>query len=65
MHFSCLHRHCLPVLGLGLVHSHDHLLPGHILHAVVEIILQDGERLHVIELHLDLHQGKEFCGYFN
>jgi hypothetical protein len=26
---------------------------------VVEIILQDGGRLHVIEPRLDLHQGKE------
>ena len=46
-------------LGLDPVHSHDHPHPGHILHVVVEIILQDGDRLHVIERHLDLRQGKE------
>jgi len=49
----------LTCLGLDPVHSHDHPHPGHILHVVVEIILQDGGRLHVIELHLDLHQGEE------
>lgn len=42
--------------GLGLVHFHDHLLPGHIPHVVVEIILQDAGYLHVTDLHPDLHQ---------
>jgi hypothetical protein len=50
----------LLVLDLGLVHSHVHLLPGHIPHVVLEIILQDGGYLHDIEPHLDLRQGKEF-----
>lgn len=58
MSFTCL--------GLDPVHSHDHPHPGHILHVVVEIILQDGGHLHVIEPHLVLHQGEElnhFCGW--